>query len=58
MRFKIVGPHGIAGKPSGEIVDLSELTEPQLAALVEGGHVEKVRSEKKVDSSKKEKEAT
>lgn len=57
MRFKIVGPHRIAGKPSGATVDLSALTEKQLAALVEGGHVEKVSKSEKVDSDQ-EKENT
>lgn len=38
-RYRIVGPHRVAGQHPGEVVDLSSLTDEQVAALVDGGHI-------------------
>lgn len=45
-KFLIVGSHRIQGKATGEIVEL-ELTNDQILALVQGGHIEEVHDDPK-----------
>lgn len=57
MRYRVTGPHVVAGSAPGELVDVSGMTRGQLAALVEAGHVQKEKRQKeKVEASDREKE--
>lgn len=58
-RFRVVGAHPVNGTPPGGVVDVSAMTEAQVAALVEAGHIREERQKEQVeaasDQDKKEK---
>lgn len=58
MKHRVVGPHTVSGTPPGELVDLSDLTQAQVAALVEAGHVREERQKDKVETSDQDKKET
>lgn len=40
-KYQVVGPRPVLGQQTDAIVDVSPLTDAQVAALVEGGHIVK-----------------
>lgn len=53
-RFRVVGAHPVNGTPPGGVVDVAAMTEAQVAALVEAGHIREER-QKQVEASDQDK---
>lgn len=54
-RFRVVGAHPVNGTPPGGVVDVAAMTEAQVAALVEAGHIREERQKEQVEASDKDK---
>lgn len=46
--YKVIGPFEIAGKPTGETVELDS-NEVNIQALIDGGHIEEVERPKEIE---------
>jgi len=55
--FRIIGNHNVAGKAPGDVLSDEELAGCNLAALVEGGHLEPIKKAVKTATSTQADEA-